>query len=445
MVDDHAESADVLTRAAELMRRERFNLAAWEVYECAKPWREADADVAEAIDFCEFYAREMIPTLPTSPPRCAGRDESRRASAARRRGRDSPLEFSARDPLRDDGRRVGERQYGRPQAERTSPMMAWHLADLLKRAGLPEGVLTVLPGFGDIGAALVEHPEVDLVAFTGSRAVGLEINRRAAESPPGQDHVKRVIAEMGGKNAVIVDDDADLDEAVVGVLQTAFSYSGQKCSACSRVIVLESVYDAFLARLAEAVHDLPVGPADEPDTAVGPVIDARAADRIWEFARLARREGRIVAQVDVGALIDKGAYVGPLIVADVARRADRSGRSVRSDPRRAPRRRFDEALAIANGTEYALTGGLYSRSPACIAGVSRVPRRQPLHQSSDHRRPRRPPAVRRLQDVRHRHKSRRLRLSSGIHVHASITENTLHRGFAPEEPAVATGAAGGLG
>src|SRR5262249_7325846 len=150
----------------------------------------------------------------------------------------------------------------------------------------------------------VEHPGVDLIAFTGSRAVGLEINRRAADTPPGQDHVKRVIAEMGGKNAVIVDDDADLDEAGVGVLQSPCGYSGKKCSAGSRAVVLEGVYDAFLARLSEAVHALPVGPADDPDTAVGPVIDVRARDHIWEYGRVARSEGRVVARVEVGPLAD---------------------------------------------------------------------------------------------------------------------------------------------
>ena len=232
--------------------------------------------------------------------------------------------------------------------------------------------MTLLTGFWDVGPALVDHTEVDLIAFTGSRDVGLEINRRAAITRPGQDHLKRVIAEMGGKNAIIVDDDADLDEAVVGVLQGAFGYSGQKCSACSRVIVLDGVYEPFLSRLAEAVHALPVGPADDPETFVGPVIDARARDRIWEYGRIARAEGREVAKVEIGPLIDKGAYVGPLIVADVAPAARIAQEEV-FGPVLAVLKAADltEALTIANGTEYALTGGLYSRSPANIRRVKR--------------------------------------------------------------------------
>ena len=161
----------------------------------------------------------------------------------------------------------------------------------------------------------MDDPRVDLIAFTGSRAVGLEINRRAAETKPGQDHVKRVIAEMGGKNALIIDDDADLDEAVVGVIQSAFGYSGQKCSACSRAIVLEGVYDAFVHRLAEAARSLVVGPPEDPETFVGPVIDADAKARILQYGALARREGRVVQLAEVGPLAERGHYVGPMIVA----------------------------------------------------------------------------------------------------------------------------------
>ena len=364
--------ATVLVRAAEQMRRERFTLAAWEVYECGKPWREADADVAEAIDFCEFYAREMLriaaPRVRDVPGETNFTEHLPRGVAVVI----PPWNFPLAIPC---GMTVAALVAGNAvvlKPSERSPMMGWHLAEILREAGLPEGVLTLLTGFGDLGQALVDHPGVDLIAFTGSRQVGLEINRRAAETPPGQDHVKRVIAEMGGKNATIVDDDADLDEAVVGVLHSAFGYSGQKCSACSRVIALDGVYDALLARLAESVHSLPVGPADDPDTGVGPVIDARARDRVWEFGRIASSEGRVVAKVEIGSLIDKGAYVGPLIVADVAP-TSRIAQEEVFGPVLAVLRAPDitTALAIANGTEYALTGGLYSRSPANIARVKR--------------------------------------------------------------------------
>ena len=367
-----AARAEVLVRAAGAMRKRRLELAAWEVYECGKPLREADADVAEAIDFCEFYAREM---LRLAEPRRRDVPGETNATECLARGVAvviSPWNFPLAIPC---GMTVAALVAGNTvvlKPSERSTMMAWHLAVILQDAGLPAGVLTILPGFGDVGQALVEHPDVHLIAFTGSRDVGLEIHRRAAVTRAGQNHVKRVIAEMGGKNAIIVDDDADLDEAVVGVLQSAFGYSGQKCSACSRVIVLDGVYDTFVARLAEAARALPVGPADDPDTAVGPVIDARARDRIWEFGRIARTEGRVIWHTDVGALMDRGAYVGPLIVADVKPDA-RIAREEVFGPILAVLRARDlsEALAIANSVDYALTGGIYSRSPANIARMAR--------------------------------------------------------------------------
>ena len=296
-------------------------------------------------------------------------------------------------------------------------MMARLLCEILREAGLPDGVLTILPGFGDVGQALVDDPRVDLIAFTGSRDVGLEINRRAAEARPGQDHVKRVIAEMGGKNAIIVDDDADLDEAVVGVLHSAFGYAGQKCSACSRVIVLDGVHDAFLARLVEAARALPVGPADDPETVVGPVIDARARERIEEYRRIAATEGRVVLSVDLGPLAAQRQLRRP---ADRRRRSPggphRPGGDLRPGPGRPPRpgpRRGPRGSPTA--PPYALTGGLYSRSPAQHRPrQARVPGRQPLHQPADHRRPGRSPAVRRLQALGHRHQGGRARLPAGI-------------------------------
>ena len=428
----------VLVRAAQIMRERGAELAAWEVYECAKPWREADADVAEAIDFCEYYARQM---LRLAEPR--HRDVPGETNATEHLPRGvavviPPWNFPLAIPC---GMTVAALVTGNTvvlKPSERSPIMSWLLAEILSEAGLPEGALTLLPGFGDVGQALVEHPGVDLIAFTGSRPVGLEISRRAAEPQPGQDHVKRVIAEMGGKNALIVDDDADLDEAVVGVLQSAFSYSGQKCSACSRVVVLDGVYDSFIARLAEAVHALPVGPADDPDTAVGPVIDARARDRIWEYARIARAEGRVVAQVEIGPLIDQGAYVGPLVIADVEPTA-RIAREEVFGPILAILRARDltEALSIANGTEYALTGGLYSRSPAHIERARREFRVGNLYVNR--------PITGAMVD---RQPFGGFKLS-GIGTKAGgpdylleflltrcVTENTMRRGFAPDDLAV---------
>jgi len=366
------ERAHVLVRAAELMRKRRFVLTAWEVYECGKPWREADADVAEAIDFCEFYAREMLRLAQGQHRDVPGETNALERIARGVAAVIPPWNFPLAIPtgMTTAALVAGNTVVLKP-SER-SPMMATLLAETLRDAGLPDGVLTLLPGFGDVGKAVVADPRVDVIAFTGSRDVGLEINRSAAEARPGQDHVKRVIAEMGGKNAIIVDDDADLDEAVVGVLQSAFGYSGQKCSACSRAIVLDGVYDAFVARLSEAVHALSVGPADDPDTVVGPVIDARARDRIEEYKTIAASEGRVVASIDIGRLAEVGYFVGPLIVADVRPEAKIAQEEIFGPVLAVIRARdLDEALAIANGTAYALTGGIYSRSPANIARVKR--------------------------------------------------------------------------
>ena len=430
-----AERAGVLVRVATLMRERRFTLAAWEVYECGKPWREADADVAEAIDFCEFYAREMIRL--DEPRR---RDVPGETNALERIARGvaviiPPWNFPLAIPT---GMTVAALVAGNTvvlKPSERSPMMAWHLAEILHLAGLPTGVLTVLYGFGAVGQALVNDPRVDVIAFTGSREVGLEINRKAADAPPGQDHVKRVIAEMGGKNAIIIDDDADLDEAVVGVLQSAFGYSGQKCSACSRVIVLDGVHDAFLARLTEAVHSLSVGPADDPDTVVGPVIDARAKERIEQYIGIAATEGRIVASVAIGSLAERGNFVGPTIVADVRPEARVAQEEIFGPVLAVLRAKdMDEALQIANGTAFALTGGLYSRSPASIARVKREYRVGNLYVNR--------PITGAMVD---RQPFGGFKLS-GIGTKAggpdylleflltrTITENTMRRGFSPDE------------
>jgi RHH-type proline utilization regulon transcriptional repressor/proline dehydrogenase/delta 1-pyrroline-5-carboxylate dehydrogenase len=198
------------------------------------------------------------------------------------------------------------------------------------------------------------------------------INRQAAVVPPGQKHLKRVIAEMGGKNAILIDDDADLDEAVVGVIKSAFGYAGQKCSACSRVIVLAGIYEPFLARLVEAARAVRVGPADDPETEVGPVIDADARKRIIDYQRIAAAEGRVVYRAEAGPVADQGYFVGPMIVADVSPGARVAQEEIfgpvlavlKADD-------LDDGLRIANGTAYALTGGLYSRSPANIERVRR--------------------------------------------------------------------------
>jgi RHH-type proline utilization regulon transcriptional repressor/proline dehydrogenase/delta 1-pyrroline-5-carboxylate dehydrogenase len=249
-----------------------------------------------------------------------------------------------------------------------SSVIAAKLMEIIRNVGIPDGVVNFLPGVGEeIGPELTGNPDVDLIAFTGSRTVGLGINAGAAETDDRQTSVKRVIAEMGGKNAVIVDDDADLDEAVVGVMQSAFGYSGQKCSACSRAIVLAGVYDTFVERLIAATKSLKVGPAEDPGTKVGPVIDEEAYRRILEVigTEVENESGRLALNVSTEALAKEGCYIGPHIFVDVNPKSDLAQKEIFGPVLAVMKAEdFDDALDIANSTDYALTGGVFSRSPA---------------------------------------------------------------------------------
>jgi RHH-type proline utilization regulon transcriptional repressor/proline dehydrogenase/delta 1-pyrroline-5-carboxylate dehydrogenase len=242
--------------------------------------------------------------------------------------------------------------------------------DVIRNSGLPSGVVNFLPGIGEeVGPALISHPDVDLIAFTGSQAVGLEINRVAADTSKSQHNVRRVIAEMGGKNAIIIDEDADLDEAVLGVVRSAFGYSGQKCSACSRVIVLESIHDQFTQRLIEAVRSLTIGPAEEPGTKIGPVIDDEARERLQNFIRKVDLENgtQLLLAVDPGPLAKKGSYIGPHIFTGVDPDSALAQQELFGPILSILRvRTLDDAFNIANNTRYALTGGVYSRSPVTL-------------------------------------------------------------------------------
>ncbi|MCH8923242.1 MAG: L-glutamate gamma-semialdehyde dehydrogenase [Planctomycetes bacterium] len=356
-----------MRRAADIMRKRRFELAAWEVHECAKEWREADADVCEAIDFCEYYS--------------AGAIELDRAHGVDLPGEENRFEYAPRGvtvviapwnfPLAiltgmtTAALGCGNTVVMKP-AEQSS-VIAAKLMEIFREAEIPDGVVNFLPGSGEtVGAALVEHPRVATIAFTGSRAVGLAINARAAEvSATGRlKFVKHVIAEMGGKNAIIVDADADLDEAVLGVVQSAFGYQGQKCSACSRAIVLEAVYDTFLKRLVEAARSLKVGPAEDPATSVSAVIDAESLARIHQYIDIGRRTGRAALAVDTGPLAEEGFYVGPHIFADVPPDGQLAQEEIFGPVLAVLRAAdLDEAIRIFNNTDYALSGGIFSRSP----------------------------------------------------------------------------------
>ena len=361
------DRAGVLFRAAAIMRRRRAALAALEVFEAGKPQKEADADVCEAIDFCEYYGREAI-RLGAGAPLLQAPGET---NVLRYQPRGiavviAPWNFPLAIPtgMVTAALVTGNCVLFKP-AEQT-PGVALRLVEILLEAGLPPGTLAFLPGIGEeLGAFLVEHPAVAFVVFTGSREVGLSIVARAAVTRPGQRHVKRVIAEMGGKNAIVVDTDADLDQAVPAIVASAFDYAGQKCSAAARVIAVGPIHEELIDRLVGAAAILPVGHPRELGTAVGPLIDADACERVGRYRELARGEGEVVlARDDVPA---GGWYAGPTVVL----LAEPRGRVwseeifgpllalVRADD-------FDQALALANDTPYALTGGLFSRSPSHI-------------------------------------------------------------------------------
>ena len=371
------QRAAVLVKAAAAMRARRDELSAVIIQESGKTWREADADVCEAIDFCEYYAREAAPLFER---RRLGRfvgeldevmHEPRGVCVVI-----SPWNF----PLAICcGMTVAALVTGNTvlvkPAEQT-PAIAKLLCDILWAAGAPREALAFLPGQGEtVGAALVRDPRVALVAFTGSKAVGLDIVKACAEVADGQHFVKHVVCEMGGKNAIIIDASADLDEAVLGVRQSAFGFSGQKCSACSRVIVVESAHDQFLHRLIEATRCLTVGDPTLPGTDIGPVIDADAAARIKQFIEIGSKEGKLELQLPVPEGLEAKVglpYVGPAIISGI-----RPEHRLANDEIFGPVlavikvKDFDEALAVANGTAYKLTGGIYSRKPAHLERAKR--------------------------------------------------------------------------
>jgi RHH-type proline utilization regulon transcriptional repressor/proline dehydrogenase/delta 1-pyrroline-5-carboxylate dehydrogenase len=368
-----SERVAILQRAAGLMRERRDELAAIQVFEVGKNWREADADVTESIDYLEYYASEMLRLA--EPRRLMPLPGEVNEYFYQARGVGAvipPWNFALAIPtgMTSAALVTGNTVVLKPASQ--SPVIAAHLVAILNEAGLPPGVLNFLPGpGGEIGDYLVRHAKVHFIAFTGSRAIGCRINRFAAEVQEGQTHLKRVLAEMGGKNAIIVDSDADLDEAVQGVVASAFGYQGQKCSACSRVIVLEPVYAPFLDRLVEAARSLRVGPSDDPTNFMGPVIDERARDKIREYIEIGRGEARLVLETDVSHL-GGGYFVGPTIFADVPPTARIAQEEIFGPVLAVMRARtLDEALEIALGTDYALTGGFYSRSPANIETVRR--------------------------------------------------------------------------
>ena len=359
------ERAAILRRAAQLMTDRRAELSAWMVLEVGKPVREADGEVSEAIDFCNYYATEMERLDGGVAYDIAGETNryiyQPRGIAVVIAPWNFPLAIAV-------GMTVAALVAGNCtllKPAETSSVIAAKFTEILLEAGIPKGVFQYVPGVGgDVGAYLVKHKDTHVIAFTGSQAVGCRIYAEAAVLQPGQKHLKRVIAEMGGKNAIIIDESADLDQAVQGVVQSAFGYSGQKCSACSRAIVLDSIYSTFLERLVEATQSLNVGAAELPSTKVGPVIDAPAQVKMQEYIAIGKTEAQVALEMPSPS---PGYFVAPVIFSEVSPQARIAQEEIFGPILAVIRvQNFAEALEVANGTDFALTGGLYSRTPSHI-------------------------------------------------------------------------------
>jgi RHH-type proline utilization regulon transcriptional repressor/proline dehydrogenase/delta 1-pyrroline-5-carboxylate dehydrogenase len=364
------DRAKVLFRAAAAARRRRIELAAWQVREAGKSWTEADADVAEAVDYLEYYGREMVRL--GKPVKLGDLPGEENLYLYRPRGVglvvapwNFPLAISI--GMTSAALVAGNAVLYKPSS--LSPVNGWLAFSLLREGGAPDGALNFIPGKGGVvGDRLVGHPGVDFIAFTGSRAVGLGIVERAGRTSKDQKSVKRAIVEMGGKNAILVDADADLDQAVPAVIRSAFGYQGQKCSACSRVIVHSACYDRFLSRLCEAVKGMTAGPPEDPANMIGPVIDHAAKEKTLAYIALGKTEGRIAVEIPVPA---DGYYVSPTVVTDLPPDSRILSEEIFGPVLAVIRARdIEEAVAVANSSDYALTGGLFSRSPSTIARVS---------------------------------------------------------------------------
>jgi 1-pyrroline-5-carboxylate dehydrogenase len=360
-----AERADLLFRAADLIRERKFEFCAWLTYEVGKNWAEADADVGETIDFLEFYGREALRLDKATTPI--------QFSGERNQFRYIPLGVGAVIPpwnfpfaimagMTAASIVCGNTVILKPSVD--APTIAAKFMSLLEEVGLPDGVVNLCVGEGPgFGSAIVAHPQTRFIAFTGSKAVGLEIHESAAKTRPGQIFIKRTILEMGGKDSIIVDSDCDLDAAIEGVVASAFGFNGQKCSACSRAIVDASIYDVFCDRLQARVGKIATGdPAQNFYT--GPVISERSYRKVLGYIEKGKQEGTVLNGGHAIETLDGGYYIAPTVIADVAPTARIALEEIFGPVLAVIKsNNFDEALAIANNTEYGLTGAIYSSSP----------------------------------------------------------------------------------
>lgn len=366
------ERAQYLLKAAGIARRRAFELSAWQVLEIGKQWDQAYADVGEAIDFLEYYAREMIrlgtpQRLGNAPGELNHYFYEPKGLAAVIAPWNFPLAISM-------GMASAAIVAGNPvifKPSNITGIIGHHLVEIFREAGLPAGVFNYVPGRGSVmGDFLVDHPDISLIAFTGSMEVGLRIVERAAKVHPGQPNVKKIISEMGGKNAIIIDDDADLDEAVPHVLYSAFGFQGQKCSACSRVIVLDAVYDKFTDRLVKAAQAYRVGPSEDPANTMGAVSDSAAQKSILEYAALGKQEGKLLFESPIPQ--GEGYWVPLTIIGGITPQHRLAQEEVFGPVLAVMRAKdFDQAIEWANSTRFALTGGIFSRSPEHLARARR--------------------------------------------------------------------------
>lgn len=374
---DHRVRSSVLVRAAAIMRRRRDELSGIEIREAGKTWREADADVCEAIDFLEYYARVSVDLFDLN--RLGAFVGELDQVFYQPRGIAvivSPWNFPLAICCGMTSAAIAAGNAVLVKPSRQTPGIARVMCEILWEAGVPRDALQLMAGPGStMGAFMIRDPRVAIIAFTGSKEVGLDIIQGAATTPPDQGHVKKVIAEMGGKNAVIVDASADLDEAVLGVRYSAFGYQGQKCSACSRVIVVDTAYDLFLRRLVESTKTLVIGDPLDPGSDMGPIIDPSAAKTIREYIEIGKQEGRLETDIPVPPGLEEKVgkpYIAPHIFSGIEPHHRIFNEEIFGPVLAVTRAKdFDEALDMANAVEYKLTGGCFSRKPAHLERVRR--------------------------------------------------------------------------
>jgi 1-pyrroline-5-carboxylate dehydrogenase len=356
------ERISLLLGAAAIIRERKFEFMAWLTYEVGKNWAEADADVGETIDFLEFYAREALRlAAATTPIQYPGERNELLYIPLGVGAVISPwnFPFAIMAGMTAAAIVTGSTVILKPSTD--SPTIAARFVEVLEQAGLPDGVVNFCPGSGSsFGNAIVEHPKTRFIAFTGSKPVGLEIHERAAHAQPGQIWIKRTILEMGGKDSILVCEDADLDAAVDAVVASAFGFSGQKCSACSRAIIEAPLYDVFVERVRERVATLSLGdPVTNPN--MGPVINRAALDSMLQFIETGKKEGKLVAGGNAPATADGGFYLEPTVFADVAPDAVIAQEEIFGPVLAVIKvANFEEGLRVANNTEYGLTGSIYS-------------------------------------------------------------------------------------